>query len=296
VGGVADDPNRDLTGLGSPRNDPLQGSAPGFSPLPAANVPAGGWSGGSPSGVNPFAASAAGGAMPRTAGHKNKLKRSGLPWDNQEKIDRPFLKTVTMVLFSPLDAFYKMRRKGDMGAPLTFSVYGNVLGGVATVLYILLVQAAVVIPSAIMSEELQTGAVLAAFFVGAAIYFVANLVGLATGAVIGSFVTAGLMHVCLMICGGARQPFETTFRVVCYAMGSTAMCQVIPLGGLITGILNLVHTIIGLYAAHETTGGKAAAAVLLPVFVCLSLCGVILFLVVPLLVGTAATMAPAAGG
>jgi len=30
------------------------------------------------------------------------------------------------------------------------------------------------------------------------------------------FIGAAILHVCLMIVGGAKQPFETTFRVVCF--------------------------------------------------------------------------------
>ena len=86
---------------------------------------------------------------------------------------------------------------------------------------------------------------------------------------IGMFVASAILHVCLMIVGGAKQSFETTFRVVCFAEGSASPLLVIPFcGGLITGIWKIVLYCIGLARAHETDTGRAVIAVLLPLIVC----------------------------
>src|SRR6266542_90051 len=76
--------------------------------------------------------------------------------------------------------------------------------------------------------------------------------------------------------GGAKQSFETTFRVVCFAEGSASPLLVIPFcGGLITGIWKVVLYCIGLARSHETDTGRAVIAVLLPLIVC---CGGFLLL------------------
>jgi hypothetical protein len=81
-----------------------------------------------------------------------------------------------------------------------------------------------------------------------------------------------------MIVGGAKKPFETTFRVVCFSSGSTYLLSMIPVcGGLIGGVWNIVLECIGLARAHETDTGKAVMAVLLPIIVC---CGGLFLLVI----------------
>jgi hypothetical protein len=90
------------------------------------------------------------------------------------------------------------------------------------------------------------------------------------------FIASGILHLCLMIVGGARKPFETTFRVVCFSSGSTSLLSMIPFcGGLISGVWNIVLEIIGVARAHEIDTGKAVLAVLLPIIVC---CGGLILL------------------
>ena len=83
------------------------------------------------------------------------------------------------------------------------------------------------------------------------------------------FIWSGLAHLCLMIVGGANQPFETTFRVFAFTQGSAGPLQIIPLcGGLISGVWAIVCNCIGLARAHETDTGRAVLAVFLPLIVC----------------------------
>src|SRR5260370_23147346 len=86
---------------------------------------------------------------------------------------------------------------------------------------------------------------------------------------LGAFISSGIFHLCLMIVGGAKQPFETTFRVVCFAGGSANPLLVIPIcGGLISGIWKIVLYSIGFARAHETHTVRAVLALVLPVIVC----------------------------
>jgi hypothetical protein len=87
------------------------------------------------------------------------------------------------------------------------------------------------------------------------------------------FIGTAIVHVCLMIVGGANKTFETTFRVLAFTHGSTGPLQMIPFcGGLIAGIWALVVNCIGLARAHETTTARAVLAVLLPLVVCCGGC------------------------
>jgi hypothetical protein len=94
--------------------------------------------------------------------------------------------------------------------------------------------------------------------------------------IVGMFIVSGILHLSLMIVGGARKPFETTFRVVCFSSGSTSLLSMIPFcGGMIAGVWNIVVECIGLARAHEIDTGKAVMAVLLPIIVC---CGGLILL------------------
>ena len=79
-----------------------------------------------------------------------------------------------------------------------------------------------------------------------------------------------------MICGGAKQGYETTLRTYCYVLGSATLFQIIPFcGAQIGGIWGLVCLCIGIAKAHEISTGRAVCAVLLPVAVCCA--GLIVF-------------------
>src|SRR5205823_12855691 len=87
--------------------------------------------------------------------------------------------------------------------------------------------------------------------------------------VIGLFIGSAILHVCLMIVGGAKQSFETTFRVVAFSQGSTGPLQMIPVcGGVIAAVWAIIINCIGLARAHEIETGRAVLAVLLPLILC----------------------------
>jgi hypothetical protein len=82
------------------------------------------------------------------------------------------------------------------------------------------------------------------------------------------FIWGGILHLCLLLVGGAREGFETTVRVYAYSTGP-ALFQWFPIcGGPIGLVWGIVLQIVGLSKAHGISGGRAAAAVLLPLFLC----------------------------
>ena len=87
--------------------------------------------------------------------------------------------------------------------------------------------------------------------------------------VISAFLGAGIVHLMLLLLGGARRGFEATFRVVCFSQ-ATALLFVIPIFlvpfcGMAVVVWALVLYVIGLAQAHQIGHGQALAAVLLPV-------------------------------
>lgn len=81
---------------------------------------------------------------------------------------------------------------------------------------------------------------------------------------VGLYVSAGVVHVLLLIFDGANHGFGTTVRVFSYAY-SPAFFGVVPvLGPLVGSIWTVVLAIIGLREAHEAAAWKPAVAVLVP--------------------------------
>jgi hypothetical protein len=268
-GGGLNDLFAELPGAGGAANDPFAGM--GMDPLMGGGAPA------SFSPGNPYESSYAP-SRSRSAGHEKKPKRSGLPWDRAD--ESAFGSTVKMVLFSPTQAFYKMHRTGGLGKPLQFCISGAMLGTVITLAYNFAFQITMLLILISRAQgEVPLGQIALRVGISIGGGLVGGLIASAIGAVIGAFLYGGLFHLCLAAIGGANHTFETTFRVVCYSLGATAMYQLIPAcGGLVSAVSFTVTMIIGLYAAHETSGGKAALAVLLPGIVCAVVCGLIAFM------------------
>jgi hypothetical protein len=193
--------------------------------------------------------------------------RSGLPWDQRHTkgFFAAFIETLQMVLTRPSDAFTAMSREGGLGEPLLYGLIGSSFGYLFYLLFIFFMPSLV-----FMGSGDRHNALAGMFGMGAGLIFAIIFVPIVL--TIGIFIGAGILHVCLMIVGGAKQPFETTFRVVCFSTGSTYPLMIVPFcGSSIAGIWSLVLHCIGLGRAHETETGRAVLAVFLPLIVC---CGV----------------------
>jgi hypothetical protein len=195
--------------------------------------------------------------------------RSGLPWEHRQErgFFNAFVETLIMVLTKPNDAFTAMKREGGLGEPLLYALAGGCFGLIIYLLFMFLM------PSI---ASFGGRASPLAHLLGAGAGSLLLIVLVPIWVVIVAFVSSAILHLCLMLVGGARQPFETTFRVVCFSMGSTDPLVIIPFcGGLIAGVWRIVANCIGLARAHETDTGRAVLAVFLPLVVCCG--GAILF-------------------
>ena len=188
--------------------------------------------------------------------------RAGLPWDEREQRGwfTAFIETLQMVLTRPDSAFRSMRTEGGLIGPLIYALIGGCAGGLVSFLYSIGFQSI-----GLTSARRDTFAVLTGMGVGSVVFVVLLPVLI----VIGLFIGGAIVHLCLMIVGGANKTFETTLRVLAFTQGSTGPLQMVPLcGGLIAGIWGVVVNCIGLARAHETDTGRAVLAVFLPLIVC----------------------------
>jgi len=197
-----------------------------------------------------------------TSTSETAAPRSGLPWEHRHErgFANAFIETLALVLTKPDLAFRTMKTEGGLAEPLVYALIGGCVGGIVSLLLSLGLQS-----MGLFAGQRDTFAALAGIGVGS----IALIVLVPVFIVIGLFIGAAIVHLCLMIVGGANKSFETTFRVLAFSQGSTGPLQIIPVcGGLIAGVWALVVNCIGLARAHETTTGRATLAVLLPVIVC----------------------------
>ncbi len=218
---------------------------------------------------NPFASpssSAAFGPAPVTA------QRAGPPWERDGASMTSFIETVKQLYGSTAVLFSDMRREGGIGMPIGFAIVGGMIGGVISAIF----QSA--LQGVVGNLAVPGGANFGPAVGGSIMGIVCTVVILPFAIVLGLFINAGLIHLALMVLGGANHPFETTFRTISYSAGGSSLLSAIPLcGGLLNLVAQLVFEIIGLSKSQEISGGKAAAAVLIPFFVC---CGVVALAVI----------------
>jgi len=198
------------------------------------------------------------GAAPTSA---TVAPRTGLPWEHRQErgFFNAFIETLTMVLTHPAEAFSVMKREGGLGEPLIYALIGGCVGGIVSALFSLGFQSI-----GLFANRNNSFAAMTGMGIGFGTIILVPLF-----IVIVLFIWSGIVHLCLMIVGGAKQPFETTFRVIAFSQGSAGPLQIIPLcGGLISGVWALVCNCIGLARAHETDTGRAVLAVFLPLIVC----------------------------
>ena len=256
----------------------LAGNAVGESPF--APVPAAEAGGKSPAivnpfgeavGENPFGGPATGNlnpyASPATFASYQPVydaagQRIGLPWDTDRRTFGCWFRTVQLILGSPSQAFVMMHQTGGLGRPIWYSVYGIGMPAVAAMI--------LVVPFLLLvfADELFRKETIGAAVLGGLGILGFAAVYVLVVASVGNLIAAAISHLFLLLVGGAKQPFETTFRVTSYVYGSMMALTALPYVGCVAYIWMLVLLVIGLAKAHETSTGKAMLAVLLPMGIC----------------------------
>jgi hypothetical protein len=188
-----------------------------------------------------------------------------LPWEARETrgLLPAFFDTLGLIVSRPAEAWARMRQSGDSTSPLLFGTAICWLSmTVQGILFRLI--AAPVLP-AFLGRRFGTlgrfgGMGLAVRLIIAPLIIVIVL-----------FLGAAILHLCCMLVGAlqnSRSGFEGSLRVVCYSQVSS-LASIIPVvGGLIGIVWWMVLAVRGVERLHQTTSGKALAAVLIPVVVC----------------------------
>jgi hypothetical protein len=200
-----------------------------------------------------------------------------IPWERPGAGLGDLWPTLALLLGRPGEAFARMTSTAGVGRALVFGLVVYVISNAIGQLWTLALNQAL----QGMFDRLGGGAFaeLQQFQLSPGLQYALNLVLSPFIFLVGTLVGAGVVHLLLLLFGGAPGGFETTLRVNAYSAAPT-VAMVIPfLGGLIAMVWWLVLLIVGLGAAHRIPTGRAAAAVLIPVALCCAclVVGVVLF-------------------
>ncbi len=203
----------------------------------------------------------------------NQAERTGPAWEQRAELGvfAAAVATVKGVLLKPAETFSAMKREGGLRAPMTYTLLLGTIGSFFGILYQIVSNVGLSrlqlsktpgFESLPGIEDLSNPVLIVIGLIALAIFLPLMLL-------LASFIHAGVLHLSLMICGGAKQPFETTYRVCCYCSGSSSILQIVPVCGALTaGIWGLVAACIGVAKAHEIDTGRAVIAILLPTLLC----------------------------
>lgn len=197
---------------------------------------------------------------------------AGTPWERRERIGfaSALVETTQQVLLRPTEFFRAMPVTGGLGGPLLYGVILGYLGLLASAIYTAIFNA---VAGPRLFEMSQRGELekLLPYLQGGMSLVMQVIFGPLMIA-IGLFVSSAILHVLLMLFGGAPRGFEASFRVRCYAEAASLLRLIPGCGTPVFVIYILVLLIVGLSEAHGVGRGRAAAAVLLPLFLLCCCC------------------------
>jgi hypothetical protein len=190
--------------------------------------------------------------------------RRGIPWDERDRLGfvGALVETLKLVLFDPVTFFRAMPVSGGLGSPLSFGMLVGYFGIAVSGFYDAVFQS---VAGQMFGDFARRGDFqrFTEMF-GGMLGFVFTLVLGPVFILVGLFLGAGITHLALMLLGGARQGFETTFRVACFSQAPAVFALVPFCGRLVHVVYQIVLAIIGLSEAHQISRWTAAGAVLLP--------------------------------
>ena len=199
-------------------------------------------------------------------------EKKHVPWETGEGFLEAFFRTTREVLFSPSLFFKRVGAGEGYWSPLIYGVICGIIGLGGALFWQWLVLSHLF--------PIQRFSVVPHGFILTVITIAMPFIA-AFSILVGSIIT----HLCLMIVGGSKNGFESTFRAVSYAW-SGYLFGIIPLiGGTIGWIYSVILIIFGIREGHGISTGKAVLAVLLPVIVVVGV-GIIAAILIPLFFGS----------
>jgi hypothetical protein len=181
-----------------------------------------------------------------------------IPWESGEGFVSAFFKTTRDALFSSTRFFQKV---GFGEGYVSALIYGLICGIIGS-------GGALVWQWYLFSQWFP---VKQFSDVTSSIYMTLLIIFIPLTIIFSLFFGSIVTHVCLMIVGGSKKGFQTTFRAISYAFSGNLFAIIPFIGSTIGWIYFLILTIIGLRQSHAISTGRAVLAVFLPLIVLIGL-------------------------
>ncbi len=192
-----------------------------------------------------------------------------VPWEERQKhgLLRAYWLTTKAIMFKPAESFEQMAPSEGWWSPLSYAILSSLVAFSGVALFYLVIFGAGLLGALFgaVDEGMKLGGMMAGLGVGT---IAVALVGALVMAVAGAFVLGGIEHLTLTLVGARPGGFHATLRAYCYAhapmiFGLLPMC-----GAYVYPLWQIICRIFGYRGLHRTTGGKATAAVLIPMGLC----------------------------
>ncbi len=214
-----------------------------------------------------------------------------LPWEERDRLGivEALVQTVRLLVTDPSDGFSRLRPDGDITSPILF---GLILSWVS----VLLSQFWQILFGGAIRSILHGIRGFGNVYSSPGVFGIVGLLVIwPVIFIVGLFIGAGIVHLCLMLVGATNDSpngFEGTLKVYAYSQVA-GLASVVPLvGSLVFFVWAIVLEVIGFTLVHRTTQGRALLGVLIPLFVC---CACAIFAVAVLGATLAAFFASLAG-
>jgi len=193
---------------------------------------------------------------------------SGNPWERREELGfgTALIEALKLFIKSPAEAFSQTRRSGDFASPLLFALIVGWLGMAIQQIWSTLMGSSLL---SMMPAEVRDQ--VGMYWAGSGVGLITTLIFAPFFILVGTFVWAAILHLCLMVIGGLKESpsgFEGTYRVIAYS-SVAQFGNLIPIvGGLVAAIWGLVLAVMGITDLHRSSQGQAIAALLIPLVIC----------------------------
>lgn len=190
-----------------------------------------------------------------------------LPWEERDRLGliEALIQTIRLLVTDPSNAFSRLRPDGDLTSPILFGLILSWVGVLLSQMWQLMFGGLI----GGMFEGME--GLEGAFGPSGAVGLIGTLVVWPVIYLVFLFISAGILHLCLMIVGATSDSpsgFEGTLKVVSYSQVA-GVASVVPLvGGFLFAIWALILEVIGASLVHRTTQARALMGVLIPVLVC----------------------------
>jgi hypothetical protein len=177
------------------------------------------------------------------------------PWERRMDIGlwQGIYQTFIAVLFSPGDFFKKTKSGKGFREALSFGLLLGSLGYMIGFFWeFLLISAGIMPYSSDFLSQIPINWLFLAGMVLSPVLVILNI-----------FVTGAVIHILMLAFNSGKGGFEGTFKVIAFGQATKSLAFIPFMGGVIGWFWNLVVIITGLKEIHNTSGIKAAAAVII---------------------------------